>query len=130
MFKWILNWFENRKEYKYKTRIMVNFIESQAISHPTMNPDILQKLKEHFEKLEKFKFKKEYKMYCKIITRNAKVNFIDFYYGRKESYYPGLVHIFLRKGSRETIIVPESFLLTEKDLHLQAFNSKMDEIIK
>lgn len=130
MIKWLLNLYENWKDKKYRQRITSNFIESQALNHPTMHPNILENLNKHFQKLEKFKFKKKYKIYCKIITRGSKINFNDFYYGMKDTYYPGLVNLYLRKGSRDKIIVPEDLLFTEKDMHQKAFNSKMDDIIK
>lgn len=130
MINWLLNFYKNLKNSNYKKRIGISFIESQAVNHPSMEPNIIENLNKHLNKLEKFKFKKEHKTFCKIITRNSRINFRDFYYGIKDSYYPGLINIYLRKGSRNIIIVPESLLYTEKELHQKKFNIKMDEIIK
>lgn len=132
MIKWLLNLYKEWKEKRYKDRIIMLYLRKELITRNSLPGDILTKISYHIEKLEKFKFKKQYYKYYKLFSYSTseKVNCGDFYYGYRESFYPDIVLIYTRKGTKEILTVPESFLLTEKELHQHKFNSKMDKIIK
>lgn len=138
MIKRFLKWLKIRREEKYLTSVKYLISYDIANSSFTIPHDYLEKTRERFEELEKFKIRpekfEELKMICKIRRKRVNLSLEDFYYGipYTNTHITGTtgtsVTVYLRSKKSITSI-PVGFLLNEKQWHLQNFNKQFDENI-
>lgn len=138
MFKFLKNWWSKNQEEGYERNVRLLLIDyinySQTNAFSTVPHDILQVLKQRTEELEKFWFRPETVNDFQDIfmSRNKywDVKLNKYYYGfREQQFNLGYIRIF-RRDKKEYMIIPDTFLMTEKEKHQREFDKQMDKILK